>query len=399
MIPFYKIKSMEDFKYEKIKRKKLFRFNSYQVGDWVKFKSIRPHIKEKMKQGIYVEKKYEAYCGRVTDTSREGFLGVCLNKEDKRMDFPKGLTIWIDKRSILQIYPEKIVKHITPRLALKHIWKDLIFREVKTTKSSNIRGVYYNYINKSGFPRTKKFSSYEDAVRNVEPDYHRNIRVHYDEYFGFTGDRVVRNNDPYYDKEIFFSKKCYSELDWADKHPTGDFLLNERAFNHVPPKPGSLICGLVENGEKGLFFRKWFVCSREFLLLWTMICDPKDHSLIENNTPKLSFENLQSGEDISKKVVVRIKPFYKLLRELSTSGYKIDLRKDLKERQRKYIVYNLERGALYYSNRYRKVAEIVFTKGQLLNQSLTDSKSYSDDYKDDYTPFQKRLIRNILWQK
>jgi len=391
---------MQKFNYKNNKQKNSFGFKNYKVGDWVKFKGIRPYVKEKMKQGIYIDKKYVVYYGKIVDTSRNDFLGIFLNRDTKCMDFPKGLTIWVDKRAILQIYPQKLVKHITPRLALKHIWKDLIFREVKTTKSSNIKAVYYNYINNSGFPRTKKFSSYEDALRNVEPNYHRNILLHYDEYFGFTGDRVIRNNDPYYDKEIFFSKKCYSELDWSDKNPTGDFLLNERAFNHVPPKAGSLICGLVENGEKGLFFRKWFVCSREFLLLWTMICDHKDHSLIENNITKLNFENIQNEEDITKKIIVKIKPFDKLLRELSTSKYKIDLKKDLKERQRKYTIYNLERGALYYSNRYRKVAEIIFTKGQFLNHYLnSDSKSYSDDYKDEYTPFQKRLIRNILWQK
>lgn len=352
-------------------------FPKCEIGDYIKFKSINNQSKDKMREGVYVENKYSVYFGKVTDISSPSLLGVNVDSNDKRLDFPTGITIKIDRRAVLQIYPHKLIEHLTPRIALKHLWKDLVFREIKTTKceSRDLKYVQYHYINKSGFVRIKRFRTLDQALSSVDPKHHKNITVHYAEYYGFTFDKAIRNNDKYFDREIFFSKKCYGELDFTDKTPTGDFLLNERGFNDIPPRPGSLVCGLVENGEKGLFFRKWSICSREFLQLWTMICDIKDHSLKSQRTNK-------------------IKPINELIEELNTNFYSPDLEKSVVERQEKYIFHNLERTALFYPNRYKSVCDVLFGNNFIKENT---GRSYSDDYKDDLTPFQKRLIKNIMW--
>lgn len=410
MIPMSKIKLMTDL-YEKDRQytnyqtvmkdpnttipkpkynKPVPTFEKCEIGDYVKFKAIKQNVKEKMKTGVFVTDKYSSYYGVVVDVSKPGYLGLNIDQKDKRMDYPVGITIWIDRRAVLQIYPSEIVKQITPRIALKHLWKNLVFREIKTTKCRGMKYAQYNYISKSGFERQKRFPNLDEALRNVDHRHHKNITVHYDEYYGFTYDKALRNNDKYFDREIFFSKKCYCELDFNDKNPTGDFLINERGFNDIPSRPGSLICGLVENGEKGLFFRKWFVCSREFLLLWTMVCYPKDPSLMEDST---SFEHFSNESETRN-----VKNLDKLLFELSTSDYQPNLSLDIHDRQQRYIFRNLERTALFYPNRYQRICNVLFSKG-FLTKSEEDSRSYSEDYQDDYTPFQKKLVKNLIWAK
>jgi hypothetical protein len=364
------------------------------TGDYVKFKGIK-NQKDIIEESP--ETKYAIYCGKVVDIDRTGYLGVQLDSNDKRLDYPLGLNIYIDRRQVLQVFPSNIVNHLTPRIALKHLWKNFIFREVKTTKTSGLLHVEYRYISKVGFERAKRFRSVEEAYKNISFDYHRNIVPCYEDYYGFTTEKAVRNNDIYYDKEIFFSKKCYSELDLG-KNPTGDFFVNERGFNYEAPKPGQLICGIVENGEKGLFFRKWFICSREFLTLWTMICEPTDLSLTEN--PRISFFDPSNDNDWNKieKTKRKVKEFSKLLDELDTSHYSINLNLDITERRKKYLTHNLERAALYFPNKYKQVAEIVFSRGFFI-RSENNSSNYSDDFNETETKFQKKLVKNLIWPK
>lgn len=402
--------------------KKKYRFEKIDVDDLVKFKASKNKIYKNQDGKIYIEKDVDLflkkdydiwenkseesisnettiYFGKVTDSSSPGYLGVQIDANDKRHNFPTGITFYIDRRAVLQFFPAKYIEKLTPRLVLKHLWKELVFREVKTTLCSDLLYAEYKYISDTGFERSIRFSSIEEAYQNIPPEFHKNVLPYYNDYFGFTTDKALRSNDHHYDREVFFSKKCYSELDWSS-NPTGDFMIDEKGFNQVNPTADSLICGIVEDGEKGLFFRKWFVCSKEFLTLWTMICDPKDPSLYENNS-------LIEDEEVSKivgnwitksekkdKKEKRVKSIETLLEELSTASYSIDMSLDIKERKRKHCIYNLERAALYFPNRYKQVAEVVFSK------SLLESRSYHSFSEDiEYSPFQKKLIRNLLWAK
>ena len=167
------------------------------------------------------------------------------------------ISVFIICRCILQIFSHKNISKITPRLIIKNLWKNLVFREVKVSKSKRIKKIEYFYINNEGLERSKIYNTIEEAKKEVPEKYHRNIIISYYDYYGFTTQTALRNNDKYYDREIFFSKKCYAELNFDQDNPTLDFYYNnEKHLNDVPPVTDQLICGLVENGEKGLFYRK-----------------------------------------------------------------------------------------------------------------------------------------------
>lgn len=381
-------------KISSVSLKRNFRFENVENGDFIKFK-IKSKISHQDSELPTRDNKYSIYVGKVTDTSIIGYLGILIDRNDKRNDYPIGLKIYIEYRAVLQIYPSKYVRYITPRLALKYLWRDFVFREVKTTKYNHLLYTEYHYISKTGFERIKKFPSLKEAYENVPLEYHKNIIAYYNDYFGFTTSKTLRDNDRYYDKEIFFSKKCYCELDWSC--PTGDFMF-KKGDNLVRPEENSLICGLVENGEKGLFFRKWFVCSRQFLTLWTMVCAPNDPSLFEYSptiNEDLSIwmrkEKIWMKKDKPKK---KIKDFDTLLTELDTSCYSIDMTLSLEEKRKKFKVYNLERCALYFPTRYKQVAQVLFYRG------FNDENNVnSEDVSLEYTHFQRKLLRNILWSK
>lgn len=341
------------------------------------------------------------YHGQIIEVSRSGYIGVKIDEKDTRNHYPIGLTLYIDSRQILQNYSAKLVQYLTPRLALKHLWKNFIFREVKVTKNTNLLHVDYHYIGKTGFEKVKRFKSLTEAYANICKDLHHNIVPCYSDYFGFTTDKALRNNDYYYDREIFFSKKCYCELDWSAE-PTADFALTGRYFNNTSPLSDALICGIVENGEKGLFYRKWFVCSPEFLTLWTMVCEPSDNSLCEKQGSEWSerperwnpswsggsrWNKIEAGKDKPKR---KTKELDTLIKELDTSDYSVNLKCDIKIRKHKYMIHNVERTALYFPNIYKKVAKTIFSTGFLKSESYEEEREFTDS-------FQKNLVKNIMW--
>ena len=354
------------------------------VNDYIKFKNLKNE-----------EREFKVYYGRVCEiNSQNGTIGVKI--PEHILDFPPGLPIYIEKKQIIQVYNSKMVEHLTPRLSIKHLWQDFIFREVKTTKCTNLLYAEYRYIGKNGFEKIKRFATLEEATSTIPMEFHKNIVTCYEDFFGFSKCKSLKNNDMYYDKEIFFSKKCYTELDWSDDSPTGDFLINERGYNLENPLQDAIICGIVENGEKGLFYRKWFLCSQEFMTLWTMVCDPSDSTLYENDISKV---DRTDWARVAKHKVVekKIKSFDKLLDSLDTSYYSADLNLELNERKIKYQTRNLERAALHYNTRYKQVAEVLFSRGFLQGNILVSS--FEQDYQFRHNKFQRRLIRNLLWLK
>lgn len=264
--------------------------------------------------------------------------------------------IWLPPSAIIKHYNVFTIQRLTPRLLLKEKWKNFIFREVKTIKAKDQFAITYNYINESGFVRQEKFNSLLEAQKNVPYALSKNIQVHYKDYFGFTTDQIIRNNDIYPNQEIFFSKKCYSELNLNGEVITGEFT-GRRGFKTIPPKPKQYICGLVENGEKGLFYRKWFICSKEFLTLWTMICEADHFSLKTKKDGKFITKNL--GE---------------ILKELDTSHYNGENAAD----SNNYEYHNAENYALYIPDLYQKIVKALF-----MNDVSDDPYDYSTKIRSD----------------
>ena len=276
--------------------------------------------------------------------------------------------IWISTSSITKHYSAAVIKRLTPRLLLKEKWKNFIFREVKTAKSRDQFSVTYSYLNESGFVRYERFAGLLEAQRVVPYELSQNIQIHYKDYFGFTTDQIIRNNDIYSNQEIFFSKKCYSELNLNGEVITGEFT-GRRGFKTIPPKSKQYICGLVENGEKGLFYRKWFICSQEFLTLWTMICE-SDH---------FSLKTKRNGNMVTKN-------FSEILKELDTSHYNPENNLENNSDQKTEEFPNIENYALYIPDLYQKIARAVF-ESEISTGSLKkvcdDPYDYSTKFRDD----------------
>ena len=354
----------------------------YNVGDCIEFK--------KFLSTVDAEKEYALSKGKIVDTSDRHLFEVAMygdtenlnnnnlnnnlnnlhtnNTNNKNNKNTKN-TCWVSPLSIVNHYPAKIIPRLSVRLVLKNVWKDLIFREVKTVKTKDQSMVTYQYVNNEGFVRCRRFESVEEAYRYVPLEKRKNIQVHYWDYFGFTTHRPIRNNDIYCNQEIFFSKKCYGELNLNNATITGGFY-QRRGFNGVPPDRKQYICGLVEVGEKGLFYRKWFVCSEEFLTLWTMVCETEHHSLKNNINGKYITKSLDQ-----------------ILSELDTSHYNItNSNMSTEEKQTNYRVHNIETQAIHIPNIYQRIAKKLFRS----------DNTTSDDL---YLSYEDRFESDLMWMK
>ena len=100
------------------------------------------------------------------------------------------------------------------------------------------------------------------------------------------------------------------------------------------------------------------MCSNEFLLLWTMICDKDDYSL----------KRRVNGYNYVTKSLSDI------LEELSTSKY-------IKSRK------NVEKIALYDPTIYQKIAKAVF-----MGTNIKDNSNL-------YESYETKLIKRLLWMK
>ncbi len=330
----------------------------YEIGDFIEFKSFTS-----IDAFEYILCK-----GEITDNTNLDILEIKIYDSNTK-NFTKEVC-WINSALVIRYYPKYKIPTLSTRLIIKDIWKDLIFREVKTVKNKDESMVTYDYINDSGFVRTKTFDTIDEAFKKVPVDKHCNIHIHYRDYFGFTTHRAIRNNDIYCNQEIFFSRKCYGELNLNNKTITGNFSLR-RGYKSVPPQKKQYVCGLVETGEKGLFYRKWFICSEEFLKLWTMICEPEHYSL-KNKTI--------DGNYITKS-------FEEITKDLDTSKYDIssvDIPTKLKKE--KYKSYNVETQVLYIPRLYQKIIQSIFKPVKRDNFSL-------------YPTYEERFRSDIAWMK
>jgi len=95
--------------------------------------------------------------------------------------------------------------------------------------------------------------------------------VWYNYYFGFTFKNNMNDDDYNKGETIFFSRKNYHSLDLS-VFGTGKFgEIGNFTGGWRPPKHGDIICGIVKKDERGLFFSKWFTCSKQFFDLWRLI--------------------------------------------------------------------------------------------------------------------------------
>lgn len=323
--------------------------------------SISDNIIKKYEIGDFIEFKYFT-----DDTDVLKLRGKILSIYEESLKIKTADNEFlVSYAMVITHYPKSSIDRLTIRVLLKDLWKNFIFREVKTVKTKDPYMVTYQYLNKDGFVRTQKFITSAEAQKVVPYEYNKNIQVHYRDYFGFTNDRTIRNNDIHYNQEIFFSKKCYGELNLYGETITGEFS-HRRGFKTVPPRTKQYICGLVETGEKGLFYRKWFICSKEFLTLWTMICEPDHYSL----------KNRSDGKYITKSLD-------EILEEVDGNHYSYELRKK-SDKYEDYRIYNIENAILYETDIYQKIILSIFNPTVL---------------KDELYDYGEKIKNDLAWMK
>ena len=94
-------------------------------------------------------------------------------------------------------------------------------------------------------------------------------------FYGFTHNHIIRSNDPYEGRQIFFNNYSFDS--------------SSSSF----PSVNDLICGIVEETIKGPKYKYWFVCPYDFLYLWTLALAPKHPALYQGRQLK-SIEQILS---------------------------------------------------------------------------------------------------------
>ena len=340
----------------------------------------------------------EQYIPKPLTNEYKDYIQPKINEDmsDLKNIFNPMNLIFINHDNIIRHCPRDKISKMSFLEGLREIWSGLIFRSVKAIiKNSNeLTIVEYVKIDENKKIQIETFPNLKEAFSKVPKKYHRNIRGRYKEYYGFTTSNIIRQNDTYEGKEIFFSKKCHSELK-LDFDATGRFSKND-IENTWPPRKDQIICGIPEQGEKGLFFRKWFVCSRQFLTLWTMIFYP--------NHPSLCDEYI-----VANKSIYKPKSFDRLLMELDTRLLQPNYDQSISEIQDRYRIFNVESCALQSTDKYQIIAKLAFLneetekiKKNKLNRlnnpivPLNSSASLTPVNSHIFRSFQENLYDDIL---
>ena len=107
----------------------------------------------------------------------------------------------------------------------------------------------------------------------------QNMRYETSRFEFQTETAIVRKNDKYKGQVISGVSSHHAEIDILN----ASFEFKATNTTRVPPRTNlcdgnssDLICGLVEKNKLGLHYKKWFICSEQFLRLWTMICAPEE---------------------------------------------------------------------------------------------------------------------------
>lgn len=147
------------------------------------------------------------------------------------------------------------------RSALRGKFKNLIFREVCSVnaKPENLRQIRV-YSPNHGTP----------YYRVVESSNGKNCEKIYSQYTFITSRARIRPNDQYREEIVGLSNNA-RYYDFTE----GCNFEFVSVGNNLPPPPkvGDIVCGevLPKQAGKNVMYGRWFICSRQFLLMWTAI--------------------------------------------------------------------------------------------------------------------------------
>jgi len=155
------------------------------------------------------------------------------------------------------------------RQSLSDSMKNLVFRKIKSV------GCYEeDFLGKKYFYPIDGASACCNVSEGEEVSKPKNVDLRYSRYIFYTEMDILRANDKYRKQQIVGLKSGACSFDFVH----GKF---EKVNNISLPKRGDIVCGLVspplrdqsqsQNQYKNPIFTQWFVCSEQFLMLWTAI--------------------------------------------------------------------------------------------------------------------------------
>jgi hypothetical protein len=189
----------------------------------------------------------------------------------------------------------------TLRETIKEAFSQLIFRRVEIVFATAFTDVRY-------YTTDKVWRHYNPDAEPYFDQYHvHNIEYHSDHFYGFTSTQIIRENDNLYKHAIQFDAKNYAELDIING--TFEFIPIRRTVaprndgnwnkNNQYSENQDLLCGVPEmryvDGKPAYYFSKWFVCSEQFLRMWTAVMY-YDHKTFQVAPGFKSYSNRRGAE-------------------------------------------------------------------------------------------------------
>lgn len=170
----------------------------------------------------------------------------------------------------------------------------LVFRRVAEARSVNAPCVYI----KSGYDVEGIYTELTVSESNrhtlKREDLQKNVDMLSSNYYFETTMNPIRSSDTYYGIRIHGYRKFKGDVTEDLQVVSG----SERKSSM--PQIGDLVSGFVDKNEKGYYYTVWFICSDQFLHMWTSIMEPESEALCKKIPRGMDKEyailrNLMSG--------------------------------------------------------------------------------------------------------
>jgi hypothetical protein len=289
----------------------------YDVGDMVRFfmfdmsEGVVSSYEDRYvvdQEPVDIGPKYIGSSGSDVMKTRKLFHGIIVKQPDQSPTrYPDRLggrcyivktsegIIEVDSTEIVQWFPwSKLgltpdVK-LTLRDVLRVMWSQLTFRRVSKIVAKHIHAKSRTFIDVNDGNIELVTEPITGIMYGKNPS---NYWYKYSFFFGFTSAVHVRQSDPFEGQQIFFDSRNYAELDFESDR-SGWFSTDRRLWDcFTAPSQNDLICGIVEQTDKGPSYKRWFKCSEQFLMLYTLLFHPTHNALFyktktENKSSKIN---------------------------------------------------------------------------------------------------------------
>lgn len=181
---------------------------------------------------------------------------------------------------------KKPLPEVTLGEILSTMWNKLVFRRVSKVKTDKGEIVSIIHPEFDPYSRDIVFVT-DDEITSKQKE---GTQVRWSYFYGFTGTssvtgvngnglgsgNAIASADKWRGQPIFFDSRNFCPFAMPEKFTFASYV-DTTETGLLVPNNNSLICGLVEIGDKGKpCYTKWWKCSTQFYNLWTMICESRN---------------------------------------------------------------------------------------------------------------------------